>query len=142
NQQLAQVTSEIFKIANSSGPAWVQARGDGTSVVGFELVGNGRRLDGIDALPSLASAVVFPEVELNDTYTTEVHIANPGSLPIGLNLELRSSSGTVAGTYGTVLAAKGKLAKTVQELFPTLVPLFTGYVIARADADIVASELV
>ncbi len=141
-QQLAPLFPQLFNIADGSGPAWVQVRGDGTSVVGFELVGNAQRLDGIDALASLAPAVVLPEAELNDTYTTEVDISNPGNLPIGLNLELRSSTGDVAGTYDTVLAPKGKLVGTLLELFPSLMNPFTGYVIARGDADIVAAELV
>jgi hypothetical protein len=140
-QQLPDLVSKFFNITHTAGAGWVQTRADRGSVVGFQLVGDRDRLDGVDTLINRSPAVVLPDIEFSTTYTTEVHVANPNSVAINVSFELRSAPGAVVGTYETTLAGKGKIERTIQDLFPTLTRPFAGYLIVRGDADLVAAEL-
>ena len=120
---------------------WAQAPSDVNTVSAVEAIGNGRIFDVLPLNSGHAQTVVLTDIELNDTYDTEIHIVNPATDGRALTVTLYSPFGIAAGTYTGNLDAKSTLIHRVEELFPGVTNPFIGYLVISGDGDIAAAAL-
>lgn len=138
NRAVKAVT-DLFKIRNDGG--WIEADSSAGPVLGYESFGDPGRADGL-ALPAVGwPRLVLPDIELDTGWSTELHIANTTNFSSNLSLELRSSSGATAGTYDTVLGAKGAISGPITDFFPNLPKSFKGYLLINGEQRLAAAGL-
>ncbi len=139
--QVPKLAQELFNFSAGSNNGWVQVRSDKNTVVGFELIGSDTVLDGVDGSGTHAQSVVLTDIEYDTTTTTEIQIANPTNFPVSMTLALHADSPTAVGSLDIALMPKEKICRRIQDLFPSLANPFLGYLIANADHNIVAAEM-
>src|SRR6185503_4432150 len=121
---------------------WIQARSDAASVVGLELLAAGRALDSVEAEPAPGKSLILPEVEFNDIYSTEVHLANATRFRGTVTFRLRASDGSATASPVSVpLEPKARFSRRIEGIFPSLAAGFVGYLLVDSDQDLAAAEL-
>src|SRR5581483_10009168 len=132
--------SELFK---STAPlaGWVQTRANRNFVAGYEMLGSGSRLDGLNAPSGYDSALILPEAVWDATQTTEVHLANATNFSGVVTLELHDATGRLAQTAEVTLAPKARFAGRLQDIFQDLAQPFTGYLLILSERDLAAAAV-
>lgn len=139
--QIALLAPQLFNFDSTARTGWVEVRADRTDVVGFELLGNDKQLDGVGVLQTPAAIQVLTSVESTAAYTTEIHLANPNPFPAGATLELHDSKGALLSHAEVSIQPKGRFSQTLLNLFSGLSQPFRGYVIVRGDHSLSTAEL-
>jgi hypothetical protein len=119
--QLASLDTEIFGsgLAARDTVGWFKLESTSAQTVGFFLAFNGSLdvQDGADANFKTMTDFILPEVEAPPGFT-QIFVANPGTSPATVGLELVSADGNTVATATRLLAGSGVLAEYVSALFP------------------------
>ncbi len=140
-QQRAMVDAEIwgpgFTAAARQG--WFRVESAGR-LAGFFLAFDAGpdTMDGAEAGAATQSSFVFPEIE--DQGFTRIHVANPGSAPVAVTLDLVDSTGARRSRATQEIPARGALSSFVGELFPDSPARSTDFIRASAPAGVVPFE--
>ncbi len=137
--QVVKAITDLLQLDNDGG--WMQATSTTGPMIGYESIGDSGRQDGLAVAAVNWPRLVLPEVEYDSAWTTELHLANTSNFDSNLQLELRNSNGSTAGTYDTWLGAKGALTGAITDIFPNLTAPFRGYLLVSADQRLAAAGL-
>ena len=140
NQQFADVTLNLF--GDQIDPAtigWFQATSPVDGLTGFFLFLNSptTQFDGAD-LPVAAGKIVFIQVRLDSSYTTELNLINPGTAMAELELKLIQETTTI--TQSLSLPSLGVARLDVAEFFNTTALPGNAYVTVSSNVDIAGFE--
>ena len=97
-QILSSVNSFGFGTAGAARSGWVQAPADVSSLTGLVTIGNGTLFDALPLSAGRASTSVLTDIELDDTYSTEIHVVNTATNRRSLNINLSTGNFTYTPT--------------------------------------------
>lgn len=139
-QMYSAAASEVLAFPDSV-PGWARAHIDTTAVQGVEFLGDTKRLEAFSTPAPVSSMSVLPDIDFNDSWSTEIHLVNPGGVSVSVTLSLRASDGTLVETKKIWLDPYAKQANRLEILFPSVASPFNGYLLLAATGEINASEL-
>ncbi len=93
-QQVAVLTSTLFGTGlDASTVGWFQATSPADGLTGFFLVLNSSltSMDGAD-LPETSQKLIFNQIRVDQGFSTEIDIVNPGSAPANAVVQLKGTS--------------------------------------------------
>ncbi|MDA2933000.1 protein phosphatase 1 regulatory subunit 42, partial [Acidobacteria bacterium AH-259-D05] len=143
NQQLAQLTSEIFGAGvDPSAVGWFQVSSPVDGLTGFFLfLDNPLSIfDGAD-LPVSAVKVVFNQIRIGSGYKTEINLINPGDDPADLQLQLIVSDDP-AVTQTMMLLEKGVVRLDVATFFEVSEVAPEAYVSVTSDVEVAGFQFI
>ena len=119
---------------------WIKLESTAAKIVGFFLVFNDNLdfLDGADVSSRSLEGFLFPEIESEGF--TQLHAANPTGNTANVTVELRNDQGEIRATVARAIAPNGALAEYVSDLFTTLTPSKSDYLLVTSDEGLVPFE--
>ncbi len=141
SQLTSSSANAIFNMTSSTNGGWMQVTTNQQEVRGYELIGKGNKLDGLDIQRDYPTAFVLTSIEANDTWTTEIHLANITNFISDVTLELKDAAGNTLGTWEKVFPARTEISGDLRDLFPDLAGNFTGYLVGHSDQSSAAAAL-
>ncbi len=152
NSQFTDTSLTIFgtTLGNESRVVWLQASSPAEGLTGFFLFLNIPTpeisfFDGAD-LPVADREIVFNEVRIDDGFSTEVNLINPGSQPANVELQLMGGA-EAAPVHNLVIPPRGVARMDLAETFgdraaTTSGPLEARFLVASSDQEIAGFEFV
>jgi len=124
----------------STGPGWVQAWSNPSTLAGVSWFDNGAQFA---VMPGTTTdfSFIFTDVEYNATTSTEIDLTNTSLFDSNITVTLLGADGSTQGTYTTLLPAKNSISGRVEGFFPTLATGFTGYLTVTSEQTLAASGI-
>ncbi len=137
-RQFAQVTVDLFGSGAAEGAAWIRATSPSNDLAGFFLYlkGDLSVFDGAD-LPLPSVELIFNVVRLDEGFSTELNLVNPGSTVAQASLTLSGPSGPLVRELS--IPAQGVRRLDVASLFG-VGPLFAAGSAAAAAGRVTVSS--
>ncbi|HEV3331172.1 MAG TPA: DUF5719 family protein, partial [Bryobacteraceae bacterium] len=124
----------------ATGPGWVQAWSNPSTVAGVSWLDNGTQFAVTPAV-NPDQLFIFTDVEYNATTSTEIDLTNTSLFDSNITLNLFGADGTSQGSYGTLIPAKNSISGRVEGLFPSITAGFTGFLTVNSDQSLAASGI-
>ncbi len=143
--QSAALVSDIFSFSQDPATVgWIQVTSTTDNLTGFFLVFNDTLpfniFDGAD-LPQTGTALIFPQVRVDNGYSTELNLINPSEGTASLVLQL-IPTGSAPITQSVVLLTKGAARLDLATFFGIGNDPINAYVAVSSDVAVAGFELV
>lgn len=124
----------------STGPAWVQAWANPSTVAGVSWLDNGAQFAVTPAV-NPDEVFVLTDVEYSAATSTEIDFTNTSLFDSSVTVNLFGAVGASKGSFTIPVSAKNSISERVEGMFPNLATGFTGYLTAVSNQPLTVSGI-
>ncbi|MBI4877807.1 MAG: choice-of-anchor D domain-containing protein, partial [Acidobacteria bacterium] len=122
----------LGKLAANAG-GWIQSYSDRNTLAGTVLLARGKGFEALALDTALAASLILTGVESDSGTQAELHLTNASNFRNTVQLELRDTTGQLAGQAEIEMAPKARRESRVRNLFPQMTEPFRGRIHVQAE---------
>jgi hypothetical protein len=141
-QQMRASDTQLLNRGGTPEPyaGWIQVD-SAPAVTGFSSIldGAGSVLNGMLVSNAAASSFVLPDIE--DRWSTQVRVVNPGNAPSNILFTFMDSEGLIRNQTARLIDSHGLMIESLAGLFTGTAPDSSGYLLVASDKALIHVEL-
>lgn len=139
---LREDVAELFGFSGA-GPldGWVHVESSSPGVNGYLSYGSGKLLASVSTASAGFTRTIFSHIGTAQGFFTGLAVLNPGTLAANVRIMAMQPSGTVLGSFDTVLQPGQRLSNLIDQLVPQAAGQSGGLIWIKSDRPVYAAEL-